>query len=49
LRKTAPPQFTQIYADALSKRHIDTQVTQLPDKDHEILLDPVSKVSWQLF
>jgi pimeloyl-ACP methyl ester carboxylesterase len=40
----APPQFTQIYAAALSKRHIDVQVTQLPDKDHEIFLDPAVQV-----
>jgi predicted esterase len=36
----APPRFTQSYANSLLARGIDVQVTQLPGKDHDILLEP---------
>jgi predicted esterase len=36
----APPKFTQVYADRLAARGVDVQVTQLPGKNHEILLEP---------
>jgi predicted esterase len=35
----APPDFTQRYAAALKKHGIDADVTVLPGRDHEILLD----------
>jgi pimeloyl-ACP methyl ester carboxylesterase len=35
----APPDFTQRYAAALKKNGIDADVTVLPGRDHEILLD----------
>jgi predicted esterase len=37
---TAPPRFTQSYADRLLARGIDVQTIQLPGKDHDILLEP---------
>lgn len=43
---TAPPKFTQEYADALRKRGIDVTVTVAPGLQHNILLEPV--VSAQL-
>lgn len=36
----APPALTARYAAALSSRGVDVQVTELPDKDHEIFLEP---------
>ena len=38
---TAPPRFTQEYADALRKRGIDVAVTIAPGLEHNILLEPV--------
>jgi predicted esterase len=35
----APPDFTQRYAAALKKHGVDADVTVLPGRDHEILLD----------
>jgi predicted esterase len=37
---TAPPRFTQAYADALRKGGVRAEVDILPGRDHEVLLDP---------
>ncbi len=36
----APPPFTERYANRLAVRGIDVQVTVIPSKGHEILLEP---------
>lgn len=36
----APPPLTEIYADRLATRGIDVEVTVIPGKGHEILLEP---------
>jgi dipeptidyl aminopeptidase/acylaminoacyl peptidase len=38
--QTAVPESSRNYADALKRRGVDAEVTILPGRDHEILLDP---------
>jgi pimeloyl-ACP methyl ester carboxylesterase len=38
---TAPPRFTEEYADALRKRGVEAAVTIAPGLEHNILLEPV--------
>jgi pimeloyl-ACP methyl ester carboxylesterase len=36
----APPGLTRAYAAALKRKGVEVQLIELPDRDHEILLDP---------
>jgi hypothetical protein len=36
----ALPEYTTAYTDAARARHIDIQTVFLPDKEHEIFLEP---------
>jgi len=38
---TAPPRFTEAYADALRKHHVEVAVTIAPGLEHNILLEPI--------